>query len=179
MSITWSDHFCVCARPGTFINKRQKNVKQFPEYTGGQAHPFHDLCPSCAIVSKQTNTEWEHLLTQRGSIQQVPFVLKCWITLCRLWNCCLNPAVLSLQPANTWTYNPNRDCIASPSPLSLHVRALDLLCPDYCPAGNGHNFPNLLSVLTVYSLHGGSDAMPVENFPELWAGMSGKISAVW
>lgn len=127
----------------------------------------------CCIF--KTNTEWEHLPTQKGSIPQVPFVLTCWITLCRLWNCCHNSAVLSLQPSNIWTYNPNRDCISAPSPLSLHVRAPYLLCPDYCPAGNADNFPNLLSVLAIYSPHGGSDTMPVGNFPELWAAVGGKV----
>lgn len=40
-----------------FINIRQKSVKHLPEYIGGQAHPFHDLCPSCAVFSKQTQSE--------------------------------------------------------------------------------------------------------------------------
>lgn len=35
MNITWSDNFRVGVTPDTFINIRQKIVKQFPEYTGG------------------------------------------------------------------------------------------------------------------------------------------------
>lgn len=37
-------------------------------------------------------------------------------------------------------------------------------------------FPSLLSVLAIYSLYGGSDTMPVGNFSEFWAAVSGKMS---
>lgn len=37
---------CVCQA----WHFHRHNVKQFTEHTGGQAHFFHDLWPSCAIV---------------------------------------------------------------------------------------------------------------------------------